>query len=202
MIKVHHARRARSARVIWALEELGVQYEIHPMEFSNTVLQSAEYKKLHPLGQVPVIEDRGLVMFESGAILEYILEEHGEGRLAPAPRTAQRPVYLQWFHFGEGEIARHVSEIVRNRFGKPPEGRLDAVIEESRQRLRASLAVIDSALSGKPFIVGEDFTAADIMVSYGITMSKIIGEYPKEFANVTAYLERLKGRPAYARAWA
>ncbi len=202
MMKVHHARRARSVRVIWTLEELGVPYELAPLEFSPTALRSPGYLKLHPLGLVPVIEDGGRTMFESGAIVEYILEEHGEGRLAPAPRTAQRPVYLQWFHFGETELARHVSEIVRNRFGKPPEERIEAIVVEARQRLRASLSVIDSELSGKPFILGEDFTAADIMVSYGITMARIIGELPKDFANVGAYLERLKGRPAYARAWA
>src|SRR6201999_3859782 len=122
-------------------------------------------------------------------------------RLAPAPRTALRPAYLQWFHFGEGELARYVSEIVRNRFGKTPETRVEAIITGSREGLRNSFAVVDAALSGKPFIVGEDFTAADIMVLYGITMSKIVGEFPAGFPNVTAYLERLKGRPAYAKAW-
>ncbi|HEX4335660.1 MAG TPA: glutathione S-transferase family protein [Polyangiaceae bacterium] len=202
MLKVHHARRARSARVIWALEELGVQYELVPLEFSADALKSAGYKKLHPLGLVPVVEDNGRAIFESGAIVQYILEEYGEGKLAPAPRTALRPVYLQWFHFGETEVARFVSEIVRNRFNKPPEQRLEAIVIESRERLRESLAVVDAELAGKPYIVGEDFTAADIMVSYGITMARIIGELPKDFANIGSYLERLKGRPGYARAWA
>jgi glutathione S-transferase len=202
MIKVHHARRARSVRVIWTLEELGVPYNLEPLEFSTAALRSPAYLKLHPLGQVPVIEDDGLVMIESGAIVEYILEQHGEGRLAPAPRTAQRPAYLQWFHFGEAVIARHVSEIVRNRFGKTPETRVEAIVTDARERLREGLVVVDGALSGKPFIVGNDFTAADIMLSYGITMAKIVGELPKEFVNVGTYLERLKGRPGYARAWA
>jgi glutathione S-transferase len=202
MIKVHHARRARSVRVIWTLEELGVPYNLEPLEFTPEALKSVSYLKLHPLGQVPVIEDGGHVMIESGAIVEYILEEYGVGRLAPPPRTAQRPAYLQWFHFGEAAIARHVSEIVRNRFGKTPETRVEAIVTDARERLREALAVVDAALSGKPFIVGDDFTAADIMLSYGITMAKIVGELPKDFANVAAYLERLKARPGYARAWA
>ena len=203
MLRIHHARRARSVRIIWTLEELGVHYEVVPVEFNRETLQSAAYKKLHPLGLVPVVEDGGRVMFESGAIVEYVLEEHDpEGRLAPPPRTALRPTYLQWFHFGETEVARHVSEIVRNRFGKPPEERLEVIVAEARGRLRASLEVIESELAGRPFIVGEDFTAADIMVSYGITMARIIGELPKDLTNVGAYLERLKGRPAYTRAWA
>ncbi|HEX3595998.1 MAG TPA: glutathione S-transferase family protein [Polyangiaceae bacterium] len=202
MLKVHHARRARSVRVVWTLEELGVQYELVALKFSAEELSSPAYKKLHPLGLVPVIQEGDKTIFESGAIVQYILEEYGEGRLAPAPRTALRATYLQWFHFGETEVARFVSEIVRNRFGKPPEQRLEAVVVESRQRLGDSLAVVDGELAGKPYIVGEDFTAADIMVSYGITMARIIGELPKELTNVGAYLERLKGRPAYARAWA
>jgi glutathione S-transferase len=188
--------------VIWTLEELGVPYSLEPLEFTTEALRSPSYLKLHPLGQVPVIEDGGLVMIESGAIVEYILEEYGEGRLAPAPRTAQRPVYLQWFHFGETVVARHVGEIVRNRFGKTPETRVEAIVTEARERLREAFLVVDRALSGKAFIVGDDFTAADIMLSYGITMAKIVGELPKDLANVGAYLERLKGRPAYARAWA
>jgi glutathione S-transferase len=202
MLKVHHARRARSVRVVWTLEELGVQYELVALKFSPEELSSPAYKKLHPLGLVPVIQEGDKTIFESGAIVQYILEEYGEGRLAPAPRTALRATYLQWFHFGETEVARFVSEIVRNRFGKPPEQRLEAVVVESRQRLGDSLAVVDGELAGKPYIVGEDFTAADIMVSYGITMARIVGELPKELTNVGAYLERLKGRPAYARAWA
>jgi len=203
MLRIHHARRARSVRIIWTLEELGVPYEVVPLEFTPEALNSAEYRRLHPLGLVPVVEEGGRTMFESGAIVEYILEEHDpEGRLAPPPRTALRPRYLQWFHYGETELARHVSEIVRNRFGKAPERRIEAIVVEARQRLRASLDVVDSELAGNPYIVGEDFTAADIMVSYGITMARIIGELPKEMINVGAYLERLKGRPAYARAWA
>jgi glutathione S-transferase len=203
MLRIHHARRARSVRVIWTLLELGVPYELVPLEFTPEALKSQAYRRLHPLGLVPVVEEGERVIFESGAIVEYILEEHDkEGRLAPPPRTTLRSRYLQWFHYGETELARHVSEIVRNRFTKPPEQRIEAIVVESRQRLRASLEVVDSELAGNPYIVGEDFTAADIMVSYGITMARIIGELPQELSNVGAYLERLKGRPSYANAWA
>jgi glutathione S-transferase len=202
MLKIHHARRARSARVIWLLEELSVPYELAPLEFKPAVLKSPEYKALHPLGQVPVVQDEGITMFESGAILEYLLEKYGQGRLAPAVLSPDRAMYLQWFHYGEASLARHIGDIVRHRFGLPEEQRNLAFLEEARGRFRDALAVVDHALAGKEYMLGEAFTAADIMIAYGIVMGKITKELPAEFANVGAYLVRLQGRPAYDRAWA
>jgi glutathione S-transferase len=201
MIKIHHARRARSVRVIWLLEELGVAYEIEPLEFKREKLQSPDYLKLHPLGQVPVVQDGDLTIFESGAIVEYLLEKYGEGRLAPAPGTRQRGEYLQWFHFGEAGPARHVSEIVRHRFGNESE-RIPEIVTASRERLRETLAVVERALEGQSYVLGAHLTAADIMIAYGIVIAKIIGELPADLPNITAYVGRLKERTAYQRAWA
>jgi glutathione S-transferase len=201
MVKIYHSRRARSARVIWLLEELGVPYELELLEFKPEALQSPEYLKVQPLGQVPAIRDGAVSMFESGAIVQYLLEKHGETRLAPAPGTPQRAEYLQWFHFGEASLANYVSMIVRERFGKADAGPNEALLTEARKRLKASVAVIDRALEGRAFICGANFTAADIMVSYGIVMARIIRELPAEFANVAGYLERLKQRPGYDKAW-
>jgi glutathione S-transferase len=201
MIKIHHARRARSVRVIWLLEELGVAYEIEPLEFKREKLQSPDYLKLHPLGQVPVVQDGDLTIFESGAIVEYLLEKYGEGRLAPAPGTRQRGQYLQWFHFGEAGLARHVSEIVRHRFGNESE-RIPEIVTASRERLRETLAVVERALEGQSYVLGAHLTAADIMIAYGIVIAKIIGELPADLPNITAYVGRLKERTAYQRAWA
>ena len=201
MIKIYHSKRARSARIIWLLEELGVPYELEVLEFKLEVLQSPAYLEVQPLGQIPAIRDGELTMFESGAILEYLLEKYGQGRLAPQPGAAGRGEYLQWFHFGEVSLAVHVSQIVRERFGVYSAHPSDAVIERARGRLSASLAVIDRVLSRRAFVCGDTFTAADIMVSYGITMARIIRELPAEFANLAPYLERLKLRPAYDKAW-
>jgi glutathione S-transferase len=201
MIKIHHARRARSARVIWLLEELSVPYELATVEFTPENLASAEYKKLHPLGQIPAVEVDGETIIESGAIVEYLLERYGEGRLAPAYGTPPRGKYLQWFHFGESSLAIHVSAIVRNRFGKPGALQRKEVIEESREKLAASLALVEDTLKGHPFITGEDFSAADIMVSYGIVMARITRELPEGLPNVGKYLNLLKERPAYKKAW-
>lgn len=202
MLKIYHSRRARSARVIWLMEELGVPYQLEALDFSPATLKSPEYLELHPLGQIPVIQEDGITMFESGAILEYLLEKHGQGRLAPAPATRERAEYLQWFHYGEASLARHTSDIVRQRFAadaQAPESA--AILARARTRFAESLAVVDRALTGRDFICGAGFSAADIMIAYGIVMGKIIRELPPELANVATYLERLKQRPAYERAW-
>jgi glutathione S-transferase len=200
MIKIYHSRRARSARVVWLLEELGVPYELEQVDFKPATLKSPEYLKLHPLGQIPVMQEDGVTIFESGAIVEYLLEKYGQGRLAPLPGTPQRAEYLQWFHYGEASLARYMSDIVRLRFREQvQEG--DPTLAKARERFAETLAVVDRALAGREFICGPDFSAADIMIAYGIVMARIVRELPAEFANLGAYLERLKPRPAYERAW-
>jgi len=201
MVTIYHARRARSARIIWLLEELGVPYQLQLLEFKPEALQNPEYLKLQPLGQIPAIRDGAVSMFESGAIVQYLLEKHGETRLAPAAGTAARPEYLQWFHFGEASLAVYVSLIVRERFGKAGEAPNEYSLAAARQRFCAAASVIDGALSGRAFICGDRFSAADIMVSYGLVMARIIRELPGELSNVASYLERLKQRPGYEKAW-
>jgi glutathione S-transferase len=201
VIKLHHSRRTRSARVIWLLEELGVPYELELVDFKPEALKAPEHLKLHPLGQLPVLQDDGVTMFESGAILEYLLEKYGQGRLAPAPGTPQRAEYLQWFHYGEASLARYVSDIVRVRFREPQVSESEAMVARSRARFAEALTVVDRALAGRDYICGATFTAADIMIGYVVALAKIIRELPPGFANLEAYLERLKQRPVYERVW-
>jgi glutathione S-transferase len=201
VIKIHHAKLARGARVIWLLEELGVPYEIVPVEFKPEVLKSAAHLAVHPLGQLPVVETDGVRFIESGAQVQYLLEKYGQGRLEPKPGGAERALYLQWFHYGEASLAIHISQIVRQRFGRPPEQQSQDVLTDGRERLAAAAAVVNRELADRPYICGNDFTAADIMVSYGLTMARIVRELPTDLTNVASYIERLKARPGYARAW-
>jgi glutathione S-transferase len=201
MIKIIHGKRTRSARVIWLLEELGVPYELEPIEFKPEVLHAPAHLALHPLGLLPVVQTDGVTFFESGAIVEYLLEKYGQGRLAPPPGTPERALYLQWFHYGEASLATHVSTIVRQRFGVPAVKSAD-VLEDARGRFLEAATVVDDALRDRPYICGEELSAADIMVSYGLVMSRITRELPAELGNIAAYLERLKQRPGYAKAWA
>jgi glutathione S-transferase len=202
MIKILHARRTRSVRVIWLLEELSVPYEVVPLEFDPAYMRSAEYLALHPMGQAPVVFDGDVKIIESGAIVEYFMEKHGDGRLEPTMATPERARYLQFFHFGEASLARYTSEVVRNRFGLPESERVPEIIDYARGRLKTALQFVDEELTGRSFIMGNAFSAADIMLSYGIVMAKITGELPADLPNVVAYIARLKERPAYKTAWA
>jgi glutathione S-transferase len=112
-----------------------------------------------------------------------------------------RAHYLQWFHYGEASLAKLLGEIVRNRFGHEPDRRPEA-LDVIRRRFAEAVQLVDRELAGKPYICGDDFTAADIMVSYPITMGKIVSELPAGADNAIAYMNRLKQRPAYAKAWA
>jgi glutathione S-transferase len=201
MIKIYHAKRARSARLIWLLEELNVPYELALLDFKPEALRSSEHMARHPLGQLPVMEVDGVRFFESGAHLQFLLERFGQGRLEPALESPERPLYLQWFHFGEASLAVHISQIVRQRFGRPAEELNQGALEESRRNFIAAARVVEQELQDKPFICGTELTAADFMIAYGLIMSRIVRELPDELSNIAAYLERLKQRPSYAKAW-
>jgi glutathione S-transferase len=163
-------------------------------------LKSPEHLERHPLGQLPVVETDGVRFIESGAHVQYLLERYGEGRLEPQPGTTERAAYLQWFHFGEATLAQPLSQIVKQRFGRPPEQLNPGALAEARASFAAAAQVVERALAHAPYICGE-FSAADIMVSYGPIMARITRELPDNLPNMSAYLERLKARPAYARAW-
>lgn len=201
MIKIYHAKRTRSARVIWLLEELAVPYQLEVMDFTPEALKHPSHLERHPLGKLPVVETDGVRFFESGAHVQYLLERYGQGRLEPQPGSAERAHYLQWFHFGEASLAAPLSRIVDQRFNRPKEQLIPEALEEARTAFGAAAQVVERVLSEHPYICGEAFSAADIMVSYGLIMARITRELPESCTHIADYLARLKARPAYAIAW-
>ena len=202
MLRIYHVPGTRSVRVVWLCEELGLAYERVPVDFSPEYRASAEWRRLNPVGKVPAMTDGDLVLFESGAMVEYILDRYGEGRLRPAQGSASHPRYLQWSWFAEATFARALGEIVNHRrvFGDESSAR---VLDEMRDRARVCLEAIDDALDGQDYLVGGDFTAADIMMGYSIFLAKWVGAMKEgEFPNVSTYFARLRARPAFVRAMA
>jgi glutathione S-transferase len=197
MIKLYHAPLTRSIRIYWLLEELGLPYELSIVKFTPG---KTPFAQATPYGKVPAIEDGDVVMIESGAILEYILEKYGQGRLAPAPGTAARPAFLQWVYFSEATVLPPVGDIVRHTLFKPEPERVPAVVEDARGRLGATFAVVEKALDGKPHLLGTDFSAADIMMGVTLHIARRLNSLEDRFKNLHAYLGRLESRPAFRKA--
>jgi glutathione S-transferase len=200
MLKLYHSPRTRSVRIYWLLEELRVPYELETLAFAPETLKAPAYLKVHPLGKLPAIQDGDLIMFESGAILEYILETYGNGRLAPAPGSPARGAFLQWVHFAEATALPPLSDIAQHMLFKPEAERLPAVVADGQVRVAAVLAALENALTGKQYLLGSEFTAADIMMGYALLLVKWFGLLTPEYPHVTAYLARLEQRPALQKA--
>lgn len=197
MIKLYHAHRSRSIRILWLLEELGIPYELSTVAFKPP---RHSFEQDTPSGKFPVIEDGALVMSESGAILEYLIEKYGKGRLAPAVGSPERGPYLQWIHFAEATAFPPLGEIVRHTLFLPEAERLPAVVEDARVRATKALDVLERALAGREYLVGKELSGADIMMGYFLGAARILGVAGAAHPKVGAYWERLAARPGLQKA--
>lgn len=199
MLKLHHVHNTRSGRILWLLEELSVPYELNTLEFHPRALKSDEHRARHPLGRVPVLEDGDVRIFESGAIVEYILARHAPGQLKPATDDANFPQYLQWFHYCEGMLMPPINTIVVQTMLLPPERRNEEVLGQAQRLLSKSLAPLDEALADREYLIG-DFSAADIMTGHACFMANRRGCVTDAMVKLKAYVERLTNRPAFQKA--
>lgn len=197
MIKVHHLENSRSQRVLWLLEELGLDYEVVRYERdAKTMLAPPALARVHPLGKSPVIEDEGQVLAETGAIVEYLVEK-AEGRLGPPANRESVLRYRQFLHYAEGSMMPPLFAIlVINRLGllgKPAKAPLLAMFGKHLDWLERELATRD-------WFAGDEFTAADIMMSFPLEAARSRAGLDASRANLTDWLERIHARPAYAAA--
>lgn len=197
MLKVHHLNNSRSQRVLWLLEELGLPYEIvkHQRD-AKTNLAPAALLAVHPLGKAPVLQDGDTVVIESGAILEYVVRKHGNGRLAPAdPLSRDGLLYLQLMHYAEGSAMLPVMlKLYVSRLGEAGAALQPRIASE----LDTHLGWLDGLLQGREFFVGDGLTAADIQLSFVIQAARMLYGLQK-FPNLAAFLDRIHARPAYKR---
>lgn len=197
MLTLHHVTLSRSHRVRWLLEELGLPYRLVTLPFAE--LKRPEHVALHPLGKVPVLRDDDVVLFESGAILQHLLERYGEGRLEPKPGTPERALHWQWFHYAEATLAPPLGLIVRHTALLPEAERVPAVVEFARQGAASALGVVERALAGRSWLLPE-FGAADVMMGYSVKLASFVGLVGDATPNLRAYLARCEERPAWRRA--
>ncbi len=198
MLKLHHAPNSRAGRIVWLLEELELPYELNKMKFHPSDLKSDEHRGRHPLGRVPVLEDGDVMLYESGAITEYIIERHANGALKPNTDDPMYPEYLQWFHYCEGMVMPPVNTIVVQTILLPPERRNEEALGQAQRLLTKAVVPIDRALEGRDYLIG-DFSAADIMLGHACYMSRRLGCVGDALINLQAYLDRVEARPAFQK---
>ena len=198
-LKLHFAPNSRASRISWLLEELELPYELNAMAFHPKDLKSDDHRARHPLGRIPVLEDGDVSIYESGAIVEYILERHKNGGLKPAVDDPNYPYYLQWFHYCEGMVMPPVNTIVVHTLLLPPDRQDETVREQAKRLLTKAWAPVDEALEGKDYLIG-DFSGADIMLGHAAFMSNRLGCVTDDMANLKAYVQRISERPAFEKA--
>ena len=200
MLIVHHLGKSQSERIVWLCEELGIPYELRRYQRDPvTILAPPEFKALHPIGAAPVITDDGLVLAESGAIIEYILAKHGDGRLAPAPSHSNFAGYLYWFHFANGTLQPAMGRnMILRRLSLPED---DPILLAMKGRLDRALGFVETRLAEAEHLAGDTFTAADIMIVFSLTtMRHFLPVDLAPYPNIRSYLRRIGARDAYKRA--
>lgn len=211
MITVHHLNNSRSQRVLWLLEELGLPYEIqHYQRDARTSLAPPELRRVHPLGKSPVITDGGFTVAESGAILEYLVDRYGQGRLKP---TGEQDLlhYRYYLHFAEGSaMPPLLMKLVFNKVKRAPmpffvkpvaRGIANKVLAGFVQpNIDAQLRFLESELAARPWFAGAEFSAADVQMSFPLEAAAARGGAMDGYPKIKAFLDRIHARPAYKRA--
>ena len=199
MLKVHFVAGTRAGRVVWLLEELGLEYEVNIMPFTKEGLKSPEHRSRHALGRVPVLEDGDISIFESGAIIDYVLERHKNGGLKPSSDAPEFPFFLQWYHYCEGMVMPPMNQIVVQTILLPPDRRDETVLNQAKNLLTKSLAPVNENLANKDFLIG-DFSAADLMLGHSCFMANRLGCVNDEMKSIKDYVARINARPAFQKA--
>ncbi|MBO0332008.1 glutathione S-transferase [Sneathiella sp. CAU 1612] len=197
MITVHHLNDSRSQRILWLLEELGVDYEVVRYERDATTrLAPDTLKQIHPLGKSPVLSDGELRLHESGAITDYLIRTYGAGQLAPKQDSAEYASYVEWLHYAEGSaMLPLLLKLYTSRLGDAAAPLMPRIDSETENHF----SFMDREMTGREFFVGSSLTGADIMMSFPLEAARargILSAYPA----LTAFVERIQARPAYIQA--
>ena len=199
MIKLYHLPRTRSVRIIWLLEELGLDYEVEVL--TGDTKSAPAFLKISPFGKVPAIEDGDLVLIESVAIVQYILSEYGKGRLHPPVDSKDYAKFLQWLNFGEATLMQPIAEVIVNKLFRPEEHQHQFSIDNGTKNFSDMARVIDGVLANSDYLVGDAFTAADIVTGYSLNVADMLGLISAidDIAHLRDYIDRLRSREAFKK---
>ncbi|GJH04719.1 glutathione S-transferase [Paraburkholderia terrae] len=212
MLIVHHLNNSRSQRVLWLLEELGVPYEIKRYQRDpKTMLAPPELRAVHPLGKSPVVTDDGQTLAESAAIIEYLLERYGQGRFEPAAGTPERQKFRYWMHYAEGSampplllklVALRIGSAPMPFFAKPIAKKISSTLQSTfiDPQIALHMGFIEDSLRTTGWFAGNEFTAADIQMSFPLEAATARGNRDAKYSSVARFLDTIHARPAYQRA--
>jgi glutathione S-transferase len=212
MITIHHLNNSRSQRVLWLLEELGLPYEIKKYQRDpKTMLAPPELRQVHPLGKSPVLTEDGVTVAESGAVIEYLLDRHGQGRLRPPEGTPERLRFTYWLHFAEGSAMPPL--LLKLVFGKVASAPMPFFVKPIAKgiakkvlstfvepNLRSQLDFMEAELSKSEWFAGSEFSAADIQMSFPLEAAAQRAGLDDSRPRLKGFLRRIHARPAYRRA--
>jgi len=198
-MKLYFAPNSRAVRIAWLLEELGLEYELEKYTVGDRALRTPEYYKIHPMGRIPVLEDGETRIYESGAIVQYLLARHGDGKFVPEADDPSFAEYLQWLHYAEGSIMGQVNILVVETILLPPEKRNDVNVNRALKLLRVALGNVDKRLQDREYLTGS-FSGADIMTGHACFGAMKAGAEIDDYGQLKAYIDRLLARPALKKA--
>jgi glutathione S-transferase len=203
MITIYHLNLSRSERIIWLMEELDLEYKLEKFQREPGMEAPTSLRAIHPLGKAPVIRDGDSVLIESGAIVEYIINRYGKGRLGVAVGSPDYARYLQWMHFAEGSaMTQFLLQLFLGGF-IPGVDQTSPWVTRTKERTGGMLQFLDSELSARPYFVGQEFTAADLMMMFPFFIAQNFLQLDlSPYTNITRYLDRIVKRPAYQKAMA
>jgi glutathione S-transferase len=199
-MKLYYAPRTRAVRIVWLLEELELPYELERVEFvppSKRFFQQAT-----PTGKLPTLEDGEITMCESGAIVEYLVERYGNGQLAPAIGTPERARYLQWVHYAESTAFPPIGIVVWLTLYRTDAASHPEIVADARDRAAAGFEFLEGQMGDADYLVGDAFTAADVMMGFTLVAAQMLGVLDERFPKLAAYIGRLETRSAYRKALA
>lgn len=200
MLTIFHGANTRSVRVIWLAEELGLSYEIQTLNFMKKEHTQPKYLAINPLGRLPAIQDDDLVLFESGAICDYLLAKSGATHLEPERGTSAYGLCRQWVFFAEATLMSSLGAIAQHSLLRAEEDRIPQVRDEAIASTAKALSILEDELKDKEYLCGATFSLADIMMGYDLHLANMLGQLTDAFPNVKAYHARLAARPGFQKA--
>jgi glutathione S-transferase len=200
MLKLYHSPQSRSTRPRWLLEEIGAPFELVKLDLSKQEHKTPQYMKIHPHGAVPALQDGDLVLFESAAICAYLADKFPAAHLAPAVGTSERGRYYQWMFYAMATLEPPILQVFMHSVRLPEAERSPEIAEQGRRTFAEVAAVLSNALASKPYLLGEQFSAADVMIGSTLAWAQFMGLLEGQ-PTLSEYVQRLSSRPAFQRAW-